>query len=98
MIGHLVDAETKQLQESTLPQLVDRLAAIMEGAGFNGCLKQPALRELHNIETEIRRRAMRLQIERITEVNAEISAEDRPCRRISDSESRYGSRWNESQQ
>ena len=93
-----MDTETRQLQESTLPQLADRLATIKEGAGFNGCFKQSSLRELHNIEAEIARRVMRSRLERIAEFNAEISAEKHPYRRIPNFVLRYGSRWNEDQQ
>ena len=74
-----------------MPQLVDRLAAIREGAGFDGCFKQPALRELHNIETEIRRRTARLQMERIQAVTDDISIDQNPYRRVSEyhAEERY---------
>lgn len=48
-----------QLQESTMPQLMDRMAAIREGATVIHRVEHfrpPALRELHAIEDEIRRR------------------------------------------
>lgn len=87
--------ETKQIQGSTMAQLVDRLAAIDATADHNGGLKLHNLREHHNITDEIRRRKLRTQMEAMSAISATIG-DDSPRRKSADLA--YGSRWNEYQQ
>ena len=87
--------ETKQIQGSTMAELVDRLAAIDATADHNGGLAQDNLREHHNITAEITRRKLRTQMEAMRQVTATIS-DDSPRHRSADLA--YGSRWNEYQQ
>ena len=91
----MTNTETKQIQGSTMAQLVDRLAAIDAGADHHGGLKRDNLREHHNITDEIRRRKLRTQMEAIRQVSATIG-DDAPRHRSADLA--YGSRWNEYQQ
>ena len=84
--------EIKQIQGSTMAQLVDRLAAIDATADHNGGLKLDNLREHHNITDEIRRRKLRTQMEAIRAISDTIG-DDAPRWRSADLA--YGSRWNE---
>ena len=91
--------EIKQIQGSTMAQLVDRLAAIDATADHNGGLKQDDLREHHNITDEIRRRKLRTQLEAIRAENATIGDDIRnDFPRLKSADLAYGSRWNEYQQ
>ena len=91
--------ETKQIQGSTMAQLVDRLAAIDATADHNGGLKLENLREHHNIEEEMRRRKLRTQLEAIRAGNATINDDIRnDFPRHKSADLAYGSRWNEYQQ
>ena len=87
--------ERTQIQGSTMPELVARLAAIDETADHNGGLKLDNLREHHNITGEIRRRKLRTQMEAMSAISATIG-NDFPRPRSADLA--YGSRWNEYQQ
>ena len=87
--------EIKQIQGSTMAQLVDRLAAIDATADHNGGLKQDNLREHHNITDEIRRRKLRTRMEAMSAISATIG-DDAP--RWKSADLAYGSRWNEYQQ
>ena len=87
--------EIKQIQGSTMAQLVDRLAAINATADYNGGLKQDDLREHHNIIDEIRRRKLRTRMEAMSAISATIG-DDAP--RWKSADLAYGSRWNEYQQ
>ena len=87
--------ETKQIQGSTMTELVDRLAAIDATADHNGGLRQPLLRERHNITDEIRRRKLRTRMEAMSAISATIG-DDAP--RWKSADLAYGSRWNEYQQ
>ena len=91
----MMTTETKQVQESTMTELVDRLAAIDATADHNGGLAQDNLREHHNITDEIKRRKLRTQLEQMRQVTATIG-DDSPRHRSADLA--YGSRWNEYQQ
>ena len=85
----MTTTETKQIQGSTMAQLVDRLAAIDATADHNGGLKQD------NITAEITRRKLRTQLEQMRQVTATIG-DDAP--RWKSADLAYGSRWNEYQQ
>ena len=87
--------EIKQIQGSTMAQLVDRLAAIDATADHNGGLKLDNLREHHNITEEIRRRKLRTRMEAMSAISATIG-DDAP--RWKSADLAYGSRWNEYQQ
>ena len=87
--------EIKQIQGSTMAQLVDRLAAIDATADHNGGLKMDDLREHHNITEEIRRRKLRTRMEAMSAISATIG-DDFP--RWKSADLAYGSRWNEYQQ
>ena len=87
--------ETKQIQGSTMTELVDRLAAIDATADHNGGLKLDNLREHHNITDEIRRRKLRTRMEAMSAISATIG-DDAP--RWKSADLAYGSRWNEYQQ
>ena len=87
--------ETKQIQGSTMTELVDRLAAIDATADHNGGLKLDNLREHHNITGEIRRRKLRTRMEAMSAISATIG-DDAP--RWKSADLAYGSRWNEYQQ
>ena len=87
--------EIKQIQGSTMAQLVDRLAAIDATADHNGGLKLDNLREHHNITGEIRRRKLRTRMEALSAISATIG-DDAP--RWKSADLAYGSRWNEYQQ
>ena len=87
--------EIKQIQGSTMAQLVDRLAAIDATADYNGGLRQPLLRERHNITDEIKRRKLRTRMEAMSAISATIG-DDAP--RWKSADLAYGSRWNEYQQ
>lgn len=87
--------EIKQIQGSTMAELVDRLAAIDATADYNGGLKQDNLREHHNITDEIRRRKLRTRMEAMSAISATIG-DDAP--RWKSADLAYGSRWNEYQQ
>ena len=91
----MTTTETKQIQGSTMAQLVDRLAAIDATADHNGGLKQDNLNEHHNITAEITRRKLRTQLEQMRQVTATIG-DDVP--RWKSADLAYGSRWNEYQQ
>jgi DNA-binding GntR family transcriptional regulator len=91
----MMTTETKQVQESTMTELVDRLAAIDATADHNGGLKLDNLREHHNITDEIKRRKLRTQMEAMRQVTATIG-DDSPRHRSADLA--YGSRWNGYQQ
>ena len=91
----MTTTETKQIQGSTMTQLVDRLAAIDATADYNGGLRQPLLRERHNITDEIRRRKLRTRMEAMSAISATIG-DDFP--RLKSADLAYGSRWNEYQQ
>ena len=82
----------RQIQGSTMPEMIDRLAAIDATADHNGGLKQTLLRERHNITEEIRRRAQRAQLEAISAITGTIGT------RLQSADLAYGSRWNECQQ
>lgn len=91
--------ETKQLQGSTMTELVDRLAAIDATADYNGGLKQDDLREHHNITEEIRRRKLRTRMEAMSAISATIGDDIRnDFPRFKSADLAYGSRWNEYQQ
>ena len=95
----MTTTETKQIQGSTMAQLVDRLAAIDATADHNGGLKLDNLREYHNITDEIRRRKLRTQLEAIRAENATIGDDIRnDFPRLKSADLAYGSRWNEYQQ
>jgi hypothetical protein len=87
--------ELKQVQGSTMTELVDRLAAIDATADHNGGLKLDNLREHHNITDEIKRRKLRTRMEAMSAISATIG-DDAPRHRSADLA--YGSRWNEYQQ
>ena len=87
--------EIKQIQGSTMTELVDRLAAIDATADHNGGLRQPLLRERHNIAEEMRRRKLRTRMEAMSAISATIG-DDAP--RLKSADLAYGSRWNEYQQ
>ena len=87
--------ETKQIQGSTMTELVDRLAAIDATADHNGGLPLDNLREHHNITGEIRRRKLRTRMEAMSAISATIG-DDAP--RWKSADLAYGSRWNEYQQ
>ena len=87
--------ERTQIQGSTMTELVDRLAAIDATADHNGGLRQPLLRERHNITDEIRRRKLRTRMEAMSAISATIG-DDAP--RWKSADLAYGSRWNEYQQ
>jgi len=91
----MTTTETKQIQGSTMAQLVDRLAAIDATADHNGGLALDNLREHHNITDEIRRRKLRTRMEAMSAISATIG-DDAPRRKSADLA--YGSRWNEYQQ
>ena len=78
-----------------MTELVDRLAAIDATADHNGGLRQPLLRERHNITDEIRRRKLRTRMEAMSAISATIG-DDAP--RWKSADLAYGSRWNEYQQ
>ena len=91
--------EIKQIQGSTMAQLVDRLAAIDATADYNGGLRQDNLREHHNITDEIRRRKLRTQLEAIRAIDDTIGDDIRnDFPRWKSADLAYGSRWNEYQQ
>ena len=95
----MTTTERKQLQGSTMAQLVDRLAAIDETADYNGGLKQDDLREHHNITEEIRRRQLRTRMEAMSAISATIGDDIRnDFLRWKSADLAYGSRWNEYQQ
>ena len=87
--------ERTQIQGSTMAEMIDRIAAIDATADHNGGLRQPLLRERHNITGEIRRRKLRTQLEAIRAISATIG-DDFP--RWKSADLAYGSRWNEYQQ
>ena len=87
--------EIKQIQGSTMAQLVDRLAAIDATADHNGGLKLDNLREHHNITEELQRRKLRTRMEAMSAISATIG-DDAP--RWKSADLAYGSRWNEYQQ
>ena len=87
--------EIKQIQGSTMNEMIDRLAAIDATADHNGGLKQDDLREHHNITEEIRRRKLRTRMEAMSAISATIG-DDAP--RWKSADLAYGSRWNEYQQ
>ena len=91
----MTTTETKQIQGSTMAQLVDRLAAIDATADHNGGLKLDNLNEHHNITAEITRRKLRTRMEAMSAISATIG-DDAPRRKSADLA--YGSRWNEYQQ
>ena len=91
----MTNTETKQLQGSTMDEMIDRLAAINATADYNGGLKQDDLREHHNIIDEIRRRKLRTRMEAMSAISATIG-DDAP--RLKSADLAYGSRWNEYQQ
>ncbi|MCX5689148.1 MAG: hypothetical protein NTV94_05055 [Planctomycetota bacterium] len=68
----MTNTETKQLQGSTMDEMIDRLAAINATADYNGGLKQDDLREHHNIIDEIRRRKLRTRMEAMSAISATI--------------------------
>ena len=91
--------ERTQIQGSTMAQLVDRLAAIDATADHNGGLRQPLLREHHNITEEIRRRKLRTRMETMSAISATIGDDIRnDFPRLKSADLAYGSRWNEYQQ
>ena len=91
--------ERTQIQGSTMAQLVDRLAAIDATADHNGGLRQPLLREHHNITEEIRRRKLRTRMEAMSAISATIGDDIRnDFPRLTSADLAYGSRWNEYQQ
>lgn len=91
----MTNTETKQIQGSTMAELVGRLAAIDATADHNGGLKLDNLNEHHNVTDEIRRRKLRTQMEEMSAISATIG-DDAPRRKSADLA--YGSRWNEYQQ
>ena len=91
----MTNTEKTQVQGSTMTELVDRLAAIDATADHNGGLRQPLLRERHNITDEIRRRKLRTRMEAMSAISATIG-DDAP--RWKSADLAYGSRWNEYQQ
>jgi len=91
----MTTTETKQIQGSTMAELVARLAAIDATADYYGGLKRDNLREHHNITDEIKRRKLRTQMEAMAAISATIG-DDAPRHRSADLA--YGSRWNEYQQ
>ena len=95
----MTNTETKQLQGSTMDEMIDRLAAINATADYNGGLKQDDLREHHNIIDEIRRRKLRTRMEAIRAISATIGDDIRnDFPRWKSADLAYGSRWNEYQQ
>ena len=95
----MTNTETKQLQGSTMDEMIDRLAAINATADYNGGLKQDDLREHHNIIDEIRRRKLRTRMEAMSAISATIGDDIRnDFPRWKSADLAYGSRWNEYQQ
>ena len=91
--------ETKQLQGSTMAEMIDRIAAIDATADHNGGLKIDDLRERHNITDEIRRRQLRTRMEAMSAISATIGDDIRnDFPRLKSADLAYGSRWNEYQQ
>ena len=91
--------ETKQLQGSTMAEMIDRIAAIDATADHNGGLKLDDLREHHNITEEIRRRKLRTRMEAMSAISATIGDDIRnDFPRLTSADLAYGSRWNEYQQ
>ena len=95
----MTNTEKTQVQGSTMTELVDRLAAIDATADHNGGLRQPLLRERHNITDEIRRRKLRTRMESMSAISATIGDDIRnDFPRLKSADLAYGSRWNEYQQ